>query len=128
MKKLVFYRCSHCGNIAIKLVDKRVPMMCCGEMMQELKPNTTDAAVEKHVPVVEVVDGVVRVTVGSVVHPMTEEHLIERIVVETTQGYFVRNLVHTDTPTATYTLAENEELVAVYEYCNLHGLWAYEAK
>ena len=125
MKKLVFYKCNHCGNIAIKLVDKRVPMMCCGEIMQELIPNTTDAAVEKHVPVVSIDGGVVSVTVGSVVHPMTEEHLIERIVVETTLGYYVRNLEHTDTPTATYTLNENEELLAVYEYCNLHGLWAY---
>ena len=125
MKKLVFYRCAHCGNIAIKLIDKRVPMMCCGEVMQELVPNTTDAAVEKHVPVVELIDGVVNVTVGSVLHPMTEEHLIERIVVETTNGYCVRNLLHTDTPNATYTLSNGEELVAVYEYCNLHGLWEY---
>ena len=125
MKKLVFYKCNHCGNIAIKLIDKRVPMMCCGEIMQELIPNTTDAAVEKHVPVVSIDGGVVSVTVGGVVHPMAEEHLIERIVVETTSGYYVRNLEHTDTPTATYTLNENEELLAVYEYCNLHGLWVY---
>lgn len=123
MKKLVFYRCSHCGNIAIKLVDKRVPMMCCGEVMQELTPNTTDAAVEKHVPVVDIVDGVVNVSVGSVAHPMIEEHLITNIVIETNLGYHVRNLVHTDTPTATYTLNSGEEVVAVYEYCNLHGLW-----
>jgi superoxide reductase len=127
MKKLVFYRCNHCGNIAIKLVDKKVPMMCCGEVMQELTPNTTDAAVEKHVPVVSVDGNVVSVVVGSVTHPMTEEHLIERIVVETTRGYYVRNLEYTDTPTATYTLSDNEELVAVYEYCNLHGLWEYRA-
>ena len=120
-----FYVCEHCGNKVTFVDNKGVPVVCCGQKMEELVPNTTDAAVEKHVPVVALDGNVVSVTVGSVVHPMTEEHLIERIIVETTQGYYVKNLEYTDTPTATYSLNQNEELVAVYEYCNLHGLWEY---
>lgn len=125
MKKLVFYKCSHCGNVSIKLVDKKVPMFCCGQMMQELTANTTDAAQEKHVPVVLVNKNLVNVEVGSVTHPMTEEHYIQFIVLETNLGYKVRELQPTDTPTASFMCVEGEECVAVYEYCNLHGLWVY---
>ncbi len=125
MKKLVFYRCSHCGNVSIKLVDKKVPMFCCGEPMQELNANTTDAAQEKHVPVVTVDGQNVEVLVGSVAHPMTEEHHIAFIVLQTNLGYQVKELDHTGAPNASFVLLKDEKCVAVYEYCNLHGLWAY---
>ena len=125
MKKLVFYRCSHCGNVSIKLVDKKVPMFCCGEPMQELNANTTDAAQEKHVPVVTVDGQNVEVLVGSVAHPMTEEHHIAFIVLQTNLGYQVKELDHTGTPNASFVLLKDEKCVTVYEYCNLHGLWAY---
>ena len=125
MKKLVFYRCSHCGNVSIKLVDKKVPMFCCGEPMQELNANTMDAALEKHVPVVTVDGQNVEVLVGSVTHPMTEEHHIAFIVLQTNLGYQVKELDHTGTPNASFVLLKDEKCVAVYEYCNLHGLWAY---
>lgn len=127
MKKLVFYRCKHCGNVSIKLYDRRAPMFCCGEQMEILNANTTDAATEKHVPVVTMDGNVVTAVVGEVEHPMTAEHYITNIVFETNMGYYVRSFSSIDKPFATYTLQENEQLVRVYEYCNLHGLWVYNA-
>lgn len=122
-----FYVCAHCGNVIVKVSDKRVPVMCCGEKMQLLSAGTTDAAVEKHVPVYTVEDNVVTVKVGSVTHPMTEAHLIEWVVAETTKGFALKKLTAADQPEAQFVLAEGEELKAVYAYCNLHGLWKAEA-
>ena len=120
---LKFYKCEHCGNVAVKVYDKKVPLMCCGEKMVELTANTTDAATEKHVPVVAVDDAKVSVVVGEVEHPMTEEHLITMIVLETKKGFQVAELTAEDAPKASFAVAEGDEAVAVYEYCNLHGLW-----
>ena len=118
-----FYRCDHCGNIVTFVHAAGVPVMCCGQKMTELLPGTTDAAVEKHVPVVEVKDGKVYVQVGSVEHPMLPEHYIQWIALETNLGSQIRYLQPGQAPKAEFALAEGEELVAVYEYCNLHGLW-----
>lgn len=99
---------------------------CCGNLndgFTELKANDTDAAVEKHVPVVTVSGNVVSVCVGEVAHPMTEEHSITNIVLETSDGYQVKKLAHTDEPKAKFVLADGVKALAVYEYCNLHGLW-----
>lgn len=93
--------------------------------MQELTANTTDAAVEKHVPVVTVDGNKVNVEVGSVMHPMTEEHLIQFIWLETEKGGQVRNLISSDDPKAEFIVGDDKP-VAVYEYCNLHGLWKKE--
>lgn len=121
MKKIKFYKCNHCGNVVIKLVDSNVPLVCCGEQMQELTVNTVDASVEKHVPVVSLTeDGVLNVKIGSVPHPMTPEHQIVFIYVELKDGGIYRYL--TDKPEATFYIGK-EKPVAVYEYCNLHGLW-----
>lgn len=122
MKNLKFYRCSHCGNIVIKLVDSKVPIICCGEIMQELAPNTVDAAQEKHVPVVSIENQSVKVSVGSVAHPMLEEHYINFIALETESGWQVKYLSPNTLPEATFNL-NDDKAVAVYEYCNLHGLW-----
>ena len=121
---LKFYKCAHCGQIILKVKETKVPVVCCGEAMKELLPNTTDAANEKHVPVVEVNGNVVNVKVGSVEHPMIDVHYIEWIVLETTNGYQVKRLQPNQKPEATFVLAENEEVVCTYEYCNLHSLWA----
>jgi superoxide reductase len=91
--------------------------------MFELVPGTTDAAVEKHVPVVSIEGNKVEVVVGSVVHPMTPEHYIQWIVLETKSGFQVKELTPTCEPKASFVLAEGDEIVAVYEYCNLHNLW-----
>ena len=118
-----FYRCDHCGNIVTFVHAAGVPVMCCGQKMTELLPGTTDAALEKHVPVVEVKGGKVYVQVGSVEHPMLPEHYIQWIALETNLGSQIRYLQPGQTPKAEFALADGEELVAVYEYCNLHGLW-----
>ena len=81
-----FYKCAHCGKIIAVVKETGVPVMCCGQKMVELVPNTTDAAQEKHVPVVEVNGNIVTVTVGSVLHPMQPEHYIEWISLHTKQG------------------------------------------
>ena len=119
-----FYKCNHCGNVIVKVVDAGVPVVCCGEKMVELVPNTVDASGEKHLPVVTVLDNnSIMVEVGSVHHPMLPEHHISFIYVETENGGIQVNLK--DKPEAVVYLGE-EKAVAVYEYCNLHGLWKTE--
>ena len=118
-----FYRCEHCGNIVTFVHNSGVPVICCGEKMKELQAGVTDATQEKHVPVVEKVDNKVTVRVGSVAHPMFEEHYIEFIALETTEGEYVKYLKAGDEPAATFVLADGEDVIAAYEYCNLHGLW-----
>lgn len=118
-----FYRCEHCGNIVTFLHAAGVPVMCCGQKMTELVPGTTDAALEKHVPAVEVKGGKVYVQVGAVEHPMLPEHYIQWIALETNLGSQIRYLQPGQAPKAEFVLADGEEMVAVYEYCNLHGLW-----
>lgn len=119
-----FYRCRHCGNVIQKLVDSSVPVVCCGENMQELIPGTVDASLEKHVPVVTRLDDChIKVEVGSVAHPMLPEHHIAFIYVETENGGIRVDLK--DKPEAVVCVC-NEKPVAVYEYCNLHGLWKTE--
>ncbi len=120
------YKCNHCGNIVSMVEDKGVNPVCCGELMTQLKPNTTDGATEKHVPVAEVNGNIVTVKVGSVAHPMMEEHHIAFIILETNAGMQIKNLDHTGTPEAVFALAEGEKAVAAYEYCNLHGFWKAE--
>ncbi len=121
-----FYVCNHCGNLIVKIVDKGVPVVCCGEKMTELIPNTTDAATEKHVPVVTVAGNQVTVAVGSVEHPMLPEHFITNIILETDKGYHLAALHPAEKPQAVFLLPEGEAPVAAYEYCNLHGLWKAE--
>jgi superoxide reductase len=100
-----------------------VPVMCCGQKMTEIVPGTTDAAVEKHVPVYEVKGNTLYVTVGEAEHPMLEEHYIEWIAVQTTTGNQRKALKPGDAPKATFALIDGEEVTAVYAYCNLHSLW-----
>ena len=119
-----FYKCNHCGNVIEKVVDSKVPVVCCGEKMEELIPNTVDASNEKHVPVVtRLDDDRIKVEVGSVAHPMTPEHHIAFIYVETENGGIRVNLK--DKPEAVVCVC-TEKPIAVYEYCNLHGLWKTE--
>ena len=122
MKK--FFVCNkHCGNMIGLLHDAGVPMMCCGEKMVELVPNTTDAAQEKHVPVATVEGNKVVVNVGSVDHPMAAEHWIQWVYLETDKGGHRKVLNPGEKPHVVFALTEDEKPVAVYEYCNLHGLW-----
>ena len=119
-----FYKCRHCGNVIEKVVDSGVAVVCCGEQMEELIPNTVDASGVIHVPVVENLgEGQIRVKVGSVEHPMTPEHHIAFIYVETEKGGIRINLK--DKPEAVVCTCQSKP-IAVYEYCNLHGLWKTE--
>lgn len=121
-----YYVCEHCGNIIEFVKNAGVPVMCCEQPMTELVPGTSDGAVEKHVPVVSVDGNEILVEVGSVEHPMVEEHYIEWIVIETKKGSQKVRLDDTDEPKAKFLLAEDDELVNAYAYCNLHGLWKAE--
>ena len=120
-------RCNRCGNIVTYLVEKGGQVVCCGENMEELTPNTTDAAGEKHVPVIKTEGNKVTVEVGSVTHPSLEAHFIMFILLETKKGVQKVSLSAGDEPKAVFALAEGDEAVAAYEYCNLHGLWKAEA-
>lgn len=121
-----YYICEHCGNIIEYVKDSGVPVMCCGQKMTEIVPGTSDGAIEKHVPVVTVSGNEVLVQVGSVEHPMVEEHYIEWIVIETEKGSQKVRLSAGDEPKAKFLLADNDRLVSAYAYCNLHGLWKAE--
>lgn len=121
-----FYRCEHCGNIAVKVVDSGVPMVCCGEPMVLLVPDTTDAALEKHVPDVHIEGNHVHVNIGSIDHPMTPEHYIQFICLAKEAGYEIHPLRDDDQPCTDFYLGEGEKAVAVYEFCNIHGLWVKE--
>lgn len=123
--KTRFYICRHCGNIIGMIHDAGVPVMCCGQKMEALVPNTVEASGEKHVPVVSVADGRVHVSVGSVNHPMLEEHSIEWVYLQTDKGGQRKALKPGEAPEVTFALCD-ETPVAVYAYCNLHGLWATE--
>ena len=118
-----FFKCEHCGNIITFVENKGVPVMCCGQKMTELVPSSTDAATEKHVPVVETKGNEVLVKVGSVAHPMLEEHYIQWIAVATENGVQLKYLKPSSSPEAVFVLEENKKVVDVFEYCNLHGLW-----
>ncbi len=123
---MTFYRCEHCGNIVAHMNDSGVRCVCCGDEMKALKPNTSDGAGEKHVPVIKAEGQTVTVCVGSVEHPMLDAHYIQWIVLETKQGYQFKALKPGDKPMAVFALSEGDSVVAAYEYCNLHGLWMAE--
>lgn len=121
-----FYICKHCGNVITKLTSSQVPVQCCGENMQPLEAGVTDAAVEKHVPVVTVEGNLVKVHVGSVTHPMTAEHLIQWVAVVTDRDALIHWFHPEEALEAVFALAEGQQVKEVYAYCNLHGLWKAE--
>ncbi len=121
-----FYICEHCGKIVALVRESGVPVMCCGQKMKEIIPGTTDAAVEKHIPAYTVENGKVSVTVGEVEHPMTEEHYIEWVSLQTNCGNQRKALHPGDSPSVCFALCEGETVEAVYAYCNLHSLWKAE--
>lgn len=117
------YKCNICGNVVEVLFEGAGSLVCCGEEMILLKENTVDAALEKHVPVIEAAEGGVLVKVGSVAHPMLPEHYISTIELFTTNGQVLRqNLKPGDAPQALFKVSL-DEVEKAREYCNLHGLW-----
>lgn len=118
-----FFLCKRCGNLAGMIKHSGVKMICCGEPMTELIPNTVEASAEKHLPVVEVVGPTVTVKIGSVPHPMVEEHYIDWVVLQTTKGVQRKSLTPGMEPSVTFVLTEDDQAIAAYAHCNLHGLW-----
>ena len=121
--KQKFFKCEKCGNIMAQVKSSGVAVMCCGEEMKEMIPGTSDGAKEKHVPVYEKEGNTVIVSVGEVEHPMVPEHYIEWVSIQTKFGNQRKALKPGDKPKVTFALCENDEIEAVYAYCNIHGLW-----
>ncbi len=122
-----FYVCRQCGNLFGLINDSGVPIKCCGQNTEALISNTTDGAAEKHVPTVEIKGDKAFVKIGEVAHPMIEQHFIEWIYLETENGGQRRILKPGEQPEAEFCLS-NDTPVAVYEYCNIHGLWKKDIK
>ena len=119
-----FLRCKVCGKIIAMVNDcSGCPTKCCGEAMEEIVPNTSDGAAEKHVPVIKVDGNHVVVEVGSVAHPMLDVHYIEWIALQTDKGNQRKQLKPGDAPRAEFALLPGEKVVAAYAYCNLHSLF-----
>ncbi len=115
-----FYRCEVCGNIVALIRNGGGTLVCCGQDMTKLEANTTDAALEKHVPVVTKVGGTIKVAVGSTLHPMLPEHHIEWIALVEDGKVEFKFLKLSEEPKAEFKAVASGE---IYEYCNLHGLW-----
>jgi len=118
-----FYRCEVCGNIIGLIKNGGGQLVCCGKNMTKLEANTTDAAQEKHVPAIQKKDGKIYVQIGSIEHPMVEEHYIEWIAMVTSKGTERISLEPGEKPEAIF---EDKGDAVVYAYCNLHGLWKTE--
>jgi len=125
MKNTKFYICAHCRNIVEMVYDTDIPLYCCGDKMKELLPGTVEASGEKHIPAVKAGDGYVDVNVGSVDHPMEEVHWIEWVQLVTDKGSYRKFLNPGEAPNVNFLIGQEKPL-AVYAYCNLHGLWKTE--
>ena len=124
-KNTKFYICEKCGNLVGLINESGVPIVCCGQKMTPLIPGTVEASHEKHIPVAEIIGDTVKVSVGSVEHPMSEEHSILWVYLETESGGQRKSLEVGKPPVVTFALS-GEKPIAVYAYCNLHGLWKSE--
>lgn len=121
-----FYKCNKCGNIYEVVNDSGCQISCCGIPMEEMIPGAADASEEKHVPVITENGNQVKIIVGAVNHPMISEHYIEWISIDTKEGIQRKDLSPESEPEAVFYLSEDDELIAAYAYCNLHGLWKKE--
>lgn len=121
--KIRFFICNHCGNIIAMVKDSGIPVQCCGEEMEEIIPGTSDGAQEKHLPVYNVNGETVTVSVGAAEHPMTPEHYIEWVCVESDEGLQFKKLNPNASPRVSFSLTKDDNVKAVYAFCNLHSLW-----
>ena len=122
-KRLQIYKCKVCGNIVEVLHGGDGELVCCGKPMELLEEKTADAKTEKHVPVIEKIDGGYKVKVGSVPHPMQEEHFIEWIELLADGKAYRQFLKPGDAPEATFAVKADSDSVSAREHCNVHGLW-----
>lgn len=121
--KIRFFICNHCGNIIAMVKGSGISIQCCGEEMEEIIPGTSDGAQEKHVPVYNVNGETVTVSVGAAEHPMTSEHYIEWVCVESEEGLQFKKLNSDASPRVSFSLSKGDKVKAVYAFCNLHSLW-----
>ena len=119
----LFFVCKKCGNLARLAVNNGAPLSCCGEEMTAVVPNTVDASKEKHVPVVTKEGNVISVSIGSVLHPMGEAHRILLVYLQTKSGGYLKRLAVDATPKVSFFVSNDDKPIAIYAYCNLHGLW-----
>ena len=125
MSNTKYYICEKCGNLVEKIDDSGVPMVCCGQKMTPVVAGTVEASREKHIPVATVDGNVVKVSVGSIEHPMAEEHSILWVELKTDKGVQRKYLEPGEIPSVSFLL-KDEKPIEVYAYCNLHGLWKKE--
>jgi superoxide reductase len=118
-----FYKCSHCGKIVALVKESGVPVMCCGTKMEEIIPGTSDGAQEKHSPVYNVDGETVTVSVGETEHPMTPDHYIDWVCVETEDGFQFKKLKPNTSPKISFSLSKGDKVKSVYAFCNQHSLW-----
>ena len=118
------YLCKKCGNVILKLEDKTEALSCCGEKMELLIPNKVEAAVEKHLPVYEIMENIINIKVGEVEHPTTLEHYISFIILANDEEYIIKRLSPNQKPEVSFSY--NEKYNKIYSYCNFHGLWLTE--
>ena len=121
--KVQFYICNHCGNLIAMIKNQGVPIKCCGEKMQEIIPGTSEGTHEKHVPVYSINGETVTVSVGEIEHPMTPEHYIEWVCIESENGIQLKKLEPNTPPQISFSLSKGDQVKAVYAFCNLHSLW-----
>ena len=121
--KVQFFICNHCGNIIAMIKNQGVPINCCGENMQEITVGSSDAAKEKHIPVYHINGNTVTVNVGEAEHPMTPEHYIDWVCIETEEGFQFKKLKSDMPAKASFLLTKDDKLKSVYAFCNLHSLW-----
>lgn len=118
-----FYQCTTSNSIFLFPKNSTKFLECCGNSIQELIPNSTEASLEKHIPIVEQLDRHILIKVSSKIHPMLPEHYIEWILLETTFGFYQKNLQPGEAPMAEFVLTPGEEVLTSYAYCNIHKLW-----
>lgn len=121
--KIRFFICNHCGNLIAMIKDCGVPIKCCGENMHEIIPGTGEGAQEKHLPVYDVNGDTVKVSVGEIEHPMTPEHYIDWVCLETEEGFQLKKLNEGVAPKISFCIAKGDKIKAVYAFCNQHSLW-----
>lgn len=121
-------KCDVCGQTVMIMDDTGMSIICCNKEMSELKPNSTDAIYEKHIPYIKLNGDRVYVRIGSEEHPMTDSHFIKWIILETNMGRYERIFKPGDIPVGIFRLNKDERPVAAYGYCNIHELWYKEAK
>ena len=120
---LRFFICNHCGNIIAMIKDQGVPIKCCGESMKEIIAGTNEGAKEKHIPVYHTIGETVTVCVGETAHPMTSEHYIDWVCMETEEGFQLKKLTPYMSPKVSFSLSKGDKVKSVYAFCNQHSLW-----